>query len=212
MRRNNMRKFAVVGVIVVVGLIFAYKWLNPEPTPPVKVEPSPTVAPSPAPSETTPIAKSKYAKKYGEFSKAAKILPEVQDAFEKSQEYQKGVSTQASAMELGEEKDAEKADKLYMEAIQHFLKAASEHPEADITLATFRSGHMLMSMVSKPDYESTYLFLKYTVIVNPKGTLAIMGNNFLEEIKPQIPPEKIAQLDTKAEQLVNAKALPSLPQ
>jgi hypothetical protein len=47
-----MRKLAIVGVIVVVGLIFAYKWLNPEATPPVKVEPSPTVAPSPAPSET----------------------------------------------------------------------------------------------------------------------------------------------------------------
>ena len=47
-----MRKLATVGVIVVVGLIFAYKWLSPGTTPPVGVQPSPAVTPSPAPLET----------------------------------------------------------------------------------------------------------------------------------------------------------------
>jgi hypothetical protein len=154
--------------------------------------------------------KSYYANRDGLLSKSAQIPIEVQRGLERSEEYRKGVKLHGEAGAAQVRNDTALADQLYLQAIALFLKAAAEHPEADISIATFRCGHILMSMVSKPDYENSYVLLKYTTLINPQGATGKMATRFLGDFQQILTPAKRAELDAKTDGLLKAKSVPAL--
>jgi len=143
----------------------------------------------------------KHIEGYGIFSRSAQVQPSIQEALYESEEYQKGVELHGLAADQkhGEPKES---DRNYRLAATHFLKAATQHMEADISACTFRAGTILMSM-NQPDHERTYLLLKLTLVINPKGKRVASSNQLINEIREKnlLSQEEMQALDKRVDKI-----------
>jgi hypothetical protein len=147
--------------------------------------------------------RQKYIEKYGLHSKAAKIDPAMQDAFEGSPEYRSGVQSHEKAAALEKAGHGAEADAAYQETIRYFLEAIRRHSEADVTPAVFRIGAISARHLTRPDRRTAYFCLRYVQEASPGSKLA-MFTGLLNEIRAsgQISTQEMADLDKTVQRLV----------
>ena len=153
-----------------------------------------------------------YIEEHGIFPRAAQIPPSIKEALQKSEEYQEGVELTGLAEMHKKNNDTEEADKNYRLAAECFLKAATQHLEADISFCIYRAAFILAKRMSRPDYETAYILLKYSLAINPNDKLAIFSTAVINEIRGQnsISPDQMQKLDERVNRnLVRGKLTPS---
>lgn len=135
----------------------------------------------------------------GFLSRAAQVHWSVQETFLKSEEYKNGKKLISIAKKQKEDGEFEQSDKNYRLAIYHYLKAASQHLDADISGCIFFCGWFLRDKVSQPDYEAAYMLVKYSLVINPRGNRAKIANAFAREFEEKhlLSQEKMQELDNR---------------
>ena len=144
----------------------------------------------------------KDIEEYGIFSRPAPVRPSIQEALLKSEEYKKGAELHVLAIGHQKNNETEEADRNYRIAAKHFLKAAAQHLEADISECTFRAG-LSLNNLNQPDSERAYLLLKYTAVITPREGMPAFCNAVINDIRKRnlLSEEKMRELDERVDKM-----------